>query len=204
VEGLTPVLEVRQLSERTFTLSLARPPGFSFQPGQSIVVGHAGVERSYSLASGPHEDQLLLCIRRVPGGALSPALCRLSPGDTVSIRGPRGYFLHEPGPRAVVLAATGTGVAPFLSMVRAGLRGFTLLHGVSGVEDLCFAGEIRAAARLLVPCVSPMRVTLWAAENLPRAEYDLYLCGNRDMIRDFTLLADERFPGSRVFTEVFH
>jgi ferredoxin-NADP reductase len=46
-------------------------------------------------------------------------------------------------------------------------------------------------------------VTDWAAANLPPVACDLYLCGSRQMVRDFTRLADERFPGSRVYTEIF-
>jgi hypothetical protein len=40
-------------------------------------------------------------------------------------------------------------------------------------------------------------------ENLPPASYDFYLCGEREMTREVTLLADDRFPGSYVFKEVF-
>jgi len=204
VEGVARVRRTRWLSPKTFALELSRPVGFRFQPGQSILVRRAGLERSYSIASGPDEDGLLLCIRCVPGGAMSPALSRLLPGDELAVEGPQGYFLLQTGPRPVVFVATGTGVAPFLSMTRAGARGFTFLHGVSRREDLHFNEEMRAAAGCAVPCVSPVRVTDWAAGHLAPGRYDFYLCGNREMIRDFTLLVDERFAGSRVVTEVFH
>lgn len=48
------------------------------------------------------------------------------------------------------------------------------------------------------------RVTEAAVHHLAPGPYDFYLCGGRAMIRDFTVLADERFPGSRIFMEVFH
>ena len=204
MEGVTRVRRLSWLSPRVFTLELTRPPGFSFRPGQSVIVRHADLERSYSVASGPDDDLLLLCIRCVPGGALSSRLACLTPGDSVGIEGPRGYFLLQPGARPVVFAATGTGVAPFHSMVRAGFRGFTFVHGVSRAEELCFHDEMRAAAARAVACVSPLRVTTWSSEHLQPGRYDFYLCGNREMIRDFTLLVDERFAGSRVVTEVFH
>ena len=41
-------------------------------------------------------------------------------------------------------------------------------------------------------------------KNLAPATYDFYLCGEREMIREVTLLVDERFAGSYVFTEVFY
>ncbi len=201
---MTRVHRVRWLSKKAFTLELTRPDGFRFRPGQSLVVRHAGLERSYSIASGPDDDRLLLCVRHVPGGAVSPALARLTPGAELPITGPQGYFLLQPGARPVVFVATGTGVAPFLSMTRAGARGFTFLHGVSAPADLYFADEMGAAAACFALCVSPVRVTDWAAGHLAAGQYDFYLCGNRAMVRDFTLLVDERFSGSRVFTEVFH
>ena len=62
-----------------------------------------------------------------------------------------------------------------------------------------------------VPCLSgegepgcfPGRVTAWSHDHLPTGCYDFYLCGSRHMVRDMTALVDERFPGSRVFTEIF-
>ena len=108
-------------------------------------------------------------------------------------------------------AATGVGIAPFVSMVRAGAAGFTLLHGVRQPADLLYKDQLEPAASRYVPCLSGGeapgcyrgRVTAWAADRLPRGEYDFFVCGNRVMIRDFLLLVDERCPGSRVYTEIF-
>ena len=102
-------------------------------------------------------------------------------------------------------------MAPFLSMVRAGATGFTLLHGVRESGELFHRDELEAAAARYVPCLSretaagcfPGRVTGWAAANLAPGAFDIYLCGNRRMIRDFLVLVDERLAGSRVFTEIF-
>jgi hypothetical protein len=48
------------------------------------------------------------------------------------------------------------------------------------------------------------RVSDYIRKKLPRTEYDFYLCGRDEMVRDVTLLIDDCFPGSRVFNEVFY
>jgi benzoate/toluate 1,2-dioxygenase reductase component len=212
VEGLTRVLSVSWLSPSTFALTMERPPGFQFRAGQSILLRHGDNERSYSIASGPDEPRLLLCVRLVEGGALSPLLAEARPGDTFGFDGPHGYFLYQGSLRQAVFVATGTGFAPFLSMARAGARGFIFLHGVRTVSELCFPEEMRDAAGLFIPCISGApssgayhgRVTGWVADHMPPGPCDFYLCGNREMIRDVTLLVDERCDGSRVLAEAFH
>lgn len=97
-------------------------------------------------------------------------------------------------------------------MVRSGISGFTMLHGVRTANDLYYERLFREAAAGYAPCLSEAgatgyftgHVTDWAREHLSSGAYDFYLCGRREMIRDVTLLADERFPGSLVHTEVFH
>ena len=48
------------------------------------------------------------------------------------------------------------------------------------------------------------RVTDYLRNELPLSTYDFYLCGGREMIRDVTLLVDEQFPGSYIYTEPFY
>jgi CDP-4-dehydro-6-deoxyglucose reductase len=90
-----------------------------FVPGQFLSIRFCGTPRPYSIASSPNYDLLRFCIRRVPGGRLTPQICDcLCPGEEVTIRGPNGDFtLKEPSERDVAFLATGTGVAPFRSMI---------------------------------------------------------------------------------------
>lgn len=90
-----------------------------FSPGQYVTIRYEQVPRPYSIASSPDEEELELCVRRVPGGTLTTDLFEeLSEGETVSIRGPNGDFLlEEPSDRDMVFLATGTGVAPLKSMI---------------------------------------------------------------------------------------
>jgi ferredoxin-NADP reductase len=90
-----------------------------FAAGQYLSVRYGDTTRVYSLASSPSREDLEFCVRRVPGGQLTSDLAvDLEVGETVTLRGPYGeLLLEEPSARDVVFLATGTGVAPFKSMI---------------------------------------------------------------------------------------
>ena len=208
----TRLLDRSRLSEKAFQIELDRPSGFQFLPGQSITIVKESVQRDYSLACAPDSARLTLCVRHVPHGLLSPFLAAAPLGTSFSFTGPHGYFLFRQSPRPAVFVATGAGVAPFFSMVSAGITGFTMLHGARTADELYYEKHLRAASDRYVPCLSEGsvpgcfmgRVSDWAREHLSPQAYDFYLCGSREMIRDVTPLVDERFPGSLVLTEIFH
>ena len=207
------VIRVARLSESASEIELDRPAGFRFEAGQHIRLFIGDDGRDYSLSSSPSAGTLQLLVRHIEGGAVSPALVGAPPGADLGFSGPHGVFLLRPSARPVVLVATGVGIAPFLSMVRAATPGLTLLHGVRTPDELFYRRELEHAVARYVPCLSrqsspgcsSMRVTGWAAAGLaPGIEMDFYLCGSRRMVRDMTLLVDERFAGSRVYTEIFY
>lgn len=94
---------------------------FEFVPGQYARISYEDEEpRVYSIASSPNDADLELCIRRVPDGHLTPDLCdRTEEGDDLFVRGPYGdeFMLQDPSERDLVFVATGTGAAPFKSMI---------------------------------------------------------------------------------------
>jgi benzoate/toluate 1,2-dioxygenase reductase subunit len=200
------------LSKRTFELELDRPEGFDFIPGQGVCLGEGSGQREYSLACGRAEPRLTLCIRRVGNGPLTSWLATVPLGQQLSLTGPHGFFAWQESPRQAVFVATGTGVAPFLSMARSGCKGFTILHGVPTPEELYYRDTLQAAALRYVPCLSGAtapgafhgRVTEWVRAHLAPGSYDFYLCGRREMVRDVTSLVDDGYPGSRVYAEIFH
>jgi benzoate/toluate 1,2-dioxygenase reductase subunit len=205
------------LSAKTFELELSRPPSLHFRPGQRVRFLHQGLERDYSLLSQPDSPSLGLCVRHLPAGLFSSVLAAAEIGTSFILSGPHGYFIFQGSPRPPVFIATGTGVAPFLSMTRSGITGFTMLHGVRTGEELYYRSDFAAVASLYVPCLSQPtpgsalppgvyrgQVTGYLRDHLPPGAYDFYLCGRREMIRDVTLLVDERFPGSPVYVEIFH
>jgi ferredoxin-NADP reductase len=208
------ILSRRWLSPTAFELTIERPAGFDFQPGQRVRLGSGPNEREYSIAAAPGDPDVALCIRRVAGGEVSAWLSTAGIGTELCCSGPHGYFTFKPSPRPAVFVATGTGVAPFVSMARAGTKGFTLLHGVKRAEDLFYRDLLAASARRYIACLSEAapadpdvfagRVTRHLERQVPPGACDFYLCGRREMIRDVTWLIDDRFPGSRVYSEIFY
>ncbi len=211
----TATLQERNwLSEGTFELICGRPTAFDFSPGQKIRIGGGEMAREYSIASSPGEVTLRLCIRHIKDGLISSKLSRLAVGSDLSFIGPYGYFNFKPSSHQAVFVATGTGIAPFAAMVRAGIRDFILLHGVQNSTELYYRTELESAAFSYTACISTDavsppdsiagRVTDYLKSELQSGIYDFYLCGGGEMIRDVILLIDDRFEGSRVFTEKFY
>ena len=210
----TQLLDRRWLSRKSIELRLAKPPLFSFDPGQRICLIHNSVERDYSIVSAPADPDLILCIRKVKKGILSPRLSEITRGTHLQFTGPHGYFTFKPSHRPAIFAATGTGLAPFCSMVRSGITEIALLHGVGLEADLYYADLLRPAVKSYIPCLSKPdglsknyfsgRVTDYLQNKLAPGEYDFYLCGSREMIHDATLLIDERFEGSLIYTEIYY
>jgi ferredoxin-NADP reductase len=208
------LIERQWLSTKSFEITLSKPESFEYMPGQCIRLIHDAVERDYSLVTAPTDPNLSLCIRNIEGGILSPGLSQAPVGARFNFNGPHGYFTFRPSTRPAVFVATGTGLAPFVSMARSGVTGFTLLHGVSSTADMYYASAFQSTAKNYVPCLSETakssdeffqgRVTNYLQKNLTPGLYDFYLCGRREMIRDVTFLVDERFPGSFIFTEIFY
>lgn len=121
-----------------------------FTPGQHVELGfHRGdevVRRYYSLASPPQDQELeiVATITREDRASFWPAV-----GARVAIGEPGGGNLTLAGIEAdalVVFLATGTGVAPFMSMLRAGaaFRKLVLLHAVRHEQDLAYRDELAA------------------------------------------------------------
>jgi len=214
------LLEARLVSKNfvtasTLELKLERPGDFAFSPGQRIRLLHERGARDYSPISSPRDPDLELLVRIVEDGILSPVLAEAEIGTSFRFTGPHGYFVWLPSSRPAVFVATGTGVAPFISMARSGVRRFTLLHGVRSLQELYGRSLLREAASTYVPCLSVSapgmeagvfegRVTRYLRSRLEPQVYDFYLSGRGDMIREATLIADERFPGSSVYAEPFY
>jgi benzoate/toluate 1,2-dioxygenase reductase subunit len=114
------VTAVEQVASEIVRLELAIAEKIVFEPGQYVRIHPRGTEvsRSYSMANAPGTDRLEFFVRIVPEGAFSTWLAGAKVGDAVDISAPHGTFFlrHESRPRLFV--AGGTGLAPFLSMLR--------------------------------------------------------------------------------------
>ncbi len=196
---------------REIELRLVEPPRIRFQPGQfvSFEVERTGgafpITRAYSIASSPDaDDRILLLLNLVPGGSGSGYLFRLREGDETAFRGPAGSFTLAPGPRDLLFVATGTGIAPFRSMLwwlaeHDPSRRVTLFWGVRNERDVYYLDEL-ARLRERLPNFSSVttlsrpsggwtgaagRVTSLVDARIESvANLEVFVCGNSGMIAD--------------------
>ena len=118
------VRSVRHWTDSLFSFTTTRNPGFRFQSGQFAMIGleidGRPLLRAYSLASANHEEHLEFFSIKVPDGPLTSRLQHLKVGDRILLNGkPTGTLVLGnlmPG-RNLYLMATGTGLAPFLSII---------------------------------------------------------------------------------------
>ncbi|MED5619808.1 FAD-binding oxidoreductase [Ideonella sp. BN130291] len=119
------IASLERLAPDVMKVTLRLPPNacFNFLAGQYIdITGPGGVKRSYSIASDARQPgQIELHVRAVEGGAMSRYWFHdAKPNDLLRFRGPLGtFFLRDVAGLHLVLLATGTGIAPMLSMLSA-------------------------------------------------------------------------------------
>ena len=119
------VTEVRHYTDRLFRFRTTRPQSFRFRSGEFVMIGLPNAERpvfrAYSVASPAWDEELEFFSIKVPGGPLTEYLQKVKVGDTILMRKkPTGTLVIDaalPGKRLYLLS-TGTGVAPFASLIR--------------------------------------------------------------------------------------
>jgi CDP-4-dehydro-6-deoxyglucose reductase len=178
----------------------------AFVPGQFLSltkrIGEDEITRAYSIASPPGGGTFALCANLVPNGHFSPFLFGLKPGDEIDFKGPYGAFIPRRPVSDSIFVATGTGIAPFRSMLHSKLadnadRSFTLIFGVRHEQGLLYHEEWSAMAREFpnfryVPALTRPtpawtgatgRVHSHTIEALgERRDVDIYICGLREMV----------------------
>ena len=224
----------RELAPETrhFDFEVIGPEPLRFDPGQFISIVHLvngrEITRAYSIASPrSRENRFSLCLNRVAAGLVSPFLFALAPGDEIEVGDPLGYFtLRHPG-RHVVFIATGTGIAPFRSMLLEYLPKYeskiTLLFGARFEEGLLYRAELEDLAsehshfNLLPTITRPTeswkartgRVQLHIEEALAMASpdpatIDVYICGLKEMVEEVrTLLKGRGLDRKQIISEKY-
>jgi len=187
-------------------------PRFGFVPGQWLSVKATtpdGEEmtRAYSIASPPSENgHIAFCLNRVQDGFMSNYLCSLDEGVKIAFQGPFGDFILRPPMRDTVFIATGTGIAPFRSMLHWLLaeqdrhqgRQLCLLFGARREHDIYYRQEFEQLAIehnnfQFLPTLSRAEAEWkglrgYVQEHLPeivgaRTGMQAYICGLDKMIK---------------------
>ena len=208
----TRVVENRHWTESLFSLRVEGAQ-LRFQAGQfvriALDVGGERVARAFSFVNPPDDPMLEFYGVIVPEGLLSPPLARLKAGDELYVApNPAGFLIlaEVPDGETLWLISTGTGLAPFLSILRTPtpwqrFRNVVLVHAVRHARELVYRDVISATPAKYVSFVSreaapgslagriPAAITdgrLEAAAGvaLTAANSHVMLCGNPQMLKD--------------------
>jgi ferredoxin-NADP reductase len=187
-------------------------PRFGFVPGQWLSLKQTRLDgeeltRAYSIASPPADNnRFALCLNRVQDGFMSNFLCDMKEGGQITCQGPFGDFILRPPIRDTIFIATGTGIAPFRSMLhwlladpsRHQSRSFFLLFGSRTEKDIYYHQEfLQLAAEHAnfdyLPTLSRggpdwKGLRGYVQEHVPgivrdRVEMNAYICGLDKMIK---------------------
>ena len=203
-QGTIAAVECFSPSTIRFAVDMEECAAPGFLPGQYVNVQVPGTEltRSYSFSSAPGAGRVEFVVRNVPDGRMSDYLAnRAGAGDALTFLGPFGSFYLRPVVRPALFLAGGTGIAPFLSMLRSlDASGFPhpvrLVYAVTNDFDLIGLDEL---ARIAAAHPNFSYVTCVAAPDSthPRKGYatahvepgwmnggevDVYLCGPPPMV----------------------
>ncbi len=152
--GIERVLNVHHWNETLFSFKTTRDQGLRFENGHFVMIGlqveGKPLMRAYSIASPNYDEHLEFLSIKVEDGPLTSRLKNLKAGDEILVsRKPVGTLvLHDLKPgKNLYLFATGTGLAPFMSVIRdpetyERFEKVILIHGVRVVSELAYAEYI--------------------------------------------------------------
>lgn len=207
--------------------TLQTPNEITFLAGQTFLLNVSpGVNRSMSIASSPKEkNTILMCHDVSPGGPGSQWTIHHTVGDTATFMAPLGLFiLDKESHRKKILVATGTGIAPYRSMLldyleNGGTDDITVYWGLRFEEDVYWLDELTELSskypnfRFVLTLSKPSdawqgkkgRVTdhvIQDESNLPGS--DFYLCGNQAMIKEVEAqLVGASVPTHQIYKELY-
>ena len=211
------VIENRAWTDTLFSVRVEAPP-LRFEAGQFVRIGldlgGERIARPFSFVNAPDDPVMEFYCVIVPEGPLSPALARLKTGELLHVAdNPAGWLILSEVPPAeeLWLVATGTGIAPFLSMLRTAspwqrYRRVILVHGVRRASELVYgplieqlmrshAGQlscVRFTSREKAPGALEGRVPAAVADGrlesagapISPERSQFMLCGNPQMLKD--------------------
>src|SRR5210317_1652643 len=214
-EGKLRVTDVEHYTDSLFKFKLTKPDDFEFKSGQFTMIGLDDTpKRAYSLTSGPKDNFLEFYSIKVQDGALTSKLQNIQVGDYVNVSDrPTGNLLIENLDEGtdLWLLATGTGIAPFISMLcddytykRFG--NIHLVWSVREMEDLnAFDSLLRSLNIDYIPIVTrddrwegiDVRIThlidkgIIMKDSIPEMD-KVMLCGNMEFNKEIKAMLDNR------------
>jgi ferredoxin--NADP+ reductase len=198
------VVSVRHYTDRLFSFRITRPQSLRFRSGEFVMIGLPNAEkpifRAYSVASPDWDDELEFFSIKVPDGPLTQHLQKVQPGDTVIMRQkPTGTLVLDAltPARRLFMISTGTGIAPFASLLRdpdtyEKFERVVLTHTCRDRAELVYGQELVAGLQTdpLIGELTHGRVTLYNSttrEDSPRMGRITALIGSGKFYADLGL-----------------
>ena len=224
---------------RVFRVACPEMNGFSFSAGQFVMTAMDGCRNiakpeemrwaSLSIVSSPLEKEFIdFCIRaKTPTGLMHFMAHKMKLGDTVFMRGPYGKFTLKDNPQGIIFVATGTGIAPIISMLRTLLKQhysypIKLFFGFRNPNEFMYKEELEGYAKKnsnfqLIPTISGPEGFEWnekigyVQDVLKEFEFsekissfDAYLCGlPKACDESIKILISKGINGTRIAKEVY-
>lgn len=187
---------------------------FDFKSGQVVAISlkHEEPPRLYSIASSPDAKEIAILFKEKPGGFLTPRLADVKIGGEILVSQPFGAFYGTKANDYWI--AAGTGIAPFVSMLKSGLAPQkTLIHGGRAENSFYYSSLFMEYNELkYIPCSSTMEKQGFyggrLTEYLKTEELDLektfFVCGSSEMVvqvRD--ILIDRGVAYEKIIAEIY-
>jgi ferredoxin-NADP reductase len=207
------IISNTEISAGVFLLAMEKR--FDFKAGQVLAatINPEDDLRLYSIASGTDENTVQILFDVNPQGQLTPPMSKMKTNDTLYISQPFGRFTDSPDDAWWI--ATGTGIAPFVSMVKSGeAQKQQLLQGARYLAQFYFADLFqekmghryhRFCTGESAPDVIHGRLTNFIRESndiMPGRKY--YLCGNANMVVEVRdILLKKGVPFDHIIAEIY-
>lgn len=212
--GLHKLVNIKNLTDSTYILQLEKN-NIKFEAGQHILLGMINNpdQREYSIYSGVNDKYLDVLIKEVSDGTVSKQLKDIEIGEMLNVEGPLGFFglnRDKINTGKFLFVASGTGIAPFHSMVNSYPNlNYTILHGIRVGEEAY--GKEEYNKNDYITCTSrdesgdfKGRVTDYIKQNIFDKDTICYFCGNFKMIREaMDLLEEKGIPNDQLHAEVY-
>lgn len=209
---ITSIQSNKKIAPDAYLLSFRRD--FDFIAGQVVGLGVTEeiAPRLYSIASGEKDEFVEILYTEKYDGKLTPMLSILKPGDQLMVTTPFGKFTDCPN--SPIWIATGTGIAPFISMLKSG-KGTNglLIHGVRTSDYFYFQEFLNNLLKdNYIQCCSSCeqsnfykgRVTHYLKDQNLTTDKKYYLCGVAEMVvetRDILISKGVNFKN--IFSEIY-
>ena len=229
--NIEKIIDMGVQETRHFKMTFPPDTPFDFDAGQFINImvpetpEHKALKRPYSIASPPlWKGSIDLCWKRIKGGIATNYFWTLKQGDKLQVQGPLGRFtLRQPPPSTIIFVSTGTGIAPFRSMIHVLLdqKASVQIWNIFGNrfdEDILYKEEFEDLARKYPNFHNVFTVSrpkAWKGETqyvqqmlkkyIPDAkDKHVYICGLTNMINEVNAVALEMgFTKEQIFYEKY-